>query len=148
MKSNQSRYQMTFGEAITRFWTRAFQVSGRATRSEFWFAQLFIALVSVVITVFLPPVIPICKLVMFVPHVTLTCRRLHDSGMSGTIVFVSWALVPVAGLSFTVFPLLGILFLALVVSLKFIILFAIFFDSTKGRNKYGESEKYPSTIEI
>lgn len=41
--------KMTFGKAISRFWSNGLDFEGRATHAEFWFAQLFLFLVNVVI---------------------------------------------------------------------------------------------------
>ena len=40
---------MSFGTAIATFWSKYAVFSGRARRSEFWFAQLFLLLVSLAI---------------------------------------------------------------------------------------------------
>lgn len=41
-------YGATFGQSITRFFKNYANFSGRASRSEFWWAQLFLALVSLI----------------------------------------------------------------------------------------------------
>ena len=45
---------MSFGQAISAFWGKYATFSGRARRSEFWFAQLFLTLVSLAIAIVFP----------------------------------------------------------------------------------------------
>lgn len=60
-------------------------------------------------------------IVVLIPSLALCCRRLHDSGKSGALIFL--ALIPyIGGLILLVFFLL---------------------DSERGTNQYGPSEKYP-----
>lgn len=149
-------YKITFGEAVARFWKGYFKFSGRATRSEFWWAVLFHVLGSVVVWIVsavvlasgttqsysyyggsvsdearvLSSAIPIIwAVVTFFPGLSLYVRRLHDSGESGYLLFQ--LLIPIFNL-FTIW--------------------CIFFrDSDKGRNQYGDSEKYlyvPMTKEV
>lgn len=91
---------MNFGEAIKSFWRNYFIFNGRASRSEFWYAMLFIFLLAIPVTwleqtnigIFdlpqtgedgygLPTML--FSLTIFLPSLTLAWRRLHDIDKSG-----------------------------------------------------------------
>ena len=82
------------------------QLSGRATRSEYWYFTLF-ATITYFIAIFLDaalinvtggmPILTIlAMLVLLVPSVTVGIRRLHDIGKSGWWYLL--ALVPLISL--------------------------------------------------
>ena len=95
--------------AIEAFFLRAFNITGRASRAEYWWAILFfsIALMAAfaadVMTVLRPqpPLAffaywtPILLLVTFIPQVTAAARRLHDTGRSSLWYLVNF--VPIVG---------------------------------------------------
>jgi uncharacterized membrane protein YhaH (DUF805 family) len=77
--------------------------SGRATRSEFWFFTLFVQLLFLCSAVLDPyvagvepddyleiygPVSMIIQIITLLPSLSVTARRLHDSGMTGWWMFV------------------------------------------------------------
>jgi uncharacterized membrane protein YhaH (DUF805 family) len=79
---------MGFGQAVSSCYSNYATFSGRASRSEYWFFALFhfliifagVALISVGIGI----VILIgFGLVNFLPHLSVTVRRLHDTDHSG-----------------------------------------------------------------
>ena len=93
----------TFGEAWNNLWTR-WDFAGRASRSEYWFAQLALFFVNLGLTflfVFLSVVTtaaPIWMLlswvisfVITIPVICLVVRRLHDIGYSGWWWWISSA---------------------------------------------------------
>lgn len=98
-----------FKEAITRGLTNYCCFSGRVSRSEFWFFQLFIAIVNSItyFTLFtlaaivgadtsIPLMLSyLVYLSLFLPHLGLSWRRMHDVGHSGGYIFM--ALIPVVG---------------------------------------------------
>lgn len=157
------KYEKAFIEAVTRLHKRR-TFKGRATRSEFWYGVLFIFLVigvRVLLNVIFSHVtiesagaalaFLVFSIVVFAYQVFLfftgwglTARRFHDVGLSGW-----WTAIPPALLVVTVIAaisapetlaaLLGILWLASVVAV--IVIGCL--DSKKGRNEYGDSEKYP-----
>lgn len=110
--------------------------NGRATRSEYWFFVLamfiiyslifiidtiaivgknqFLALVSVFLN--------LLSLGLLLPSLAVAVRRLHDIGKSGWYIFMY--LIPLVG--------------------PFIVLYYYICDSQRGRNQWGQSEKYPS----
>ena len=125
---------MSFGAAISSFFSKYATFSGRARRSEFWFAVLFTTLVSVAISIVWPgseivvndvtiqqSSVPsnLWQLAIFVPSLALSWRRLHDVGRSGT--YYLFILIPIVG-----WILLLIQFLK---------------DSQPGANAFGEPVK-------
>lgn len=105
-------------EAMERYLFNAFTMDGRATRAEFWWANLILALVMsaaivwdvitfVQINIGRTPtemlfgfspfsyLSPFLMLACLVPNFTLIVRRLHDSGRSGCWMLVQF--VPLVG---------------------------------------------------
>lgn len=92
---NQPWYGIPFVEAIKRFWLKYVVLSGRASRSEYWwpflvnFAVLFLlALIPGKVGNWLFFLAAVC---VFLPALTVAVRRLHDQNLRGW-----WLLVPVA----------------------------------------------------
>jgi uncharacterized membrane protein YhaH (DUF805 family) len=125
---------MSFGAAISSFFTKYATFSGRARRSEFWFVVLFTSLVSIVISIIAPgPFMEfngvmvqqqsvlsnLWSLATLIPSLALTWRRLHDVNKSGNYFF--FILIPIVGAI--------LLFIQLVK------------DSAPGANAYGEPVK-------
>ena len=108
-----------FMQALTNY--AAFE--GRAQRSEFWFFTLFYIIFLIVASLIdsaigLPILTIIVMLGLIIPSISVSVRRLHDTGRSGW-----WYL-----LSFV--PLLGLVLLAFFI-----------FDSQPGNNDYGSNPK-------
>lgn len=85
---------MTFIESIKTCFRKYFDFKGRATRSEFWWFQLFNLSVFGVAVFFdgllgygfseeFTPVASTSELFFLMPVLAVTCRRLHDLGFSG-----------------------------------------------------------------
>ena len=83
--------------------------SGRATRAEFWWWALFIAVVQialVIIAIIIGGDVGIGLGVLFIlfglatllPTLAAISRRLHDTGMSGWFQLMWYAILPLAGL--------------------------------------------------
>lgn len=111
------QYQVSFGEAIKRAFSKYCCFTGRASRSEFWWWRLFLGIISFVLnilsSVFMAGAITagstgmgagsliisilmiIFGLVCFLPDLGLTFRRLHDAGHSGWNIL--WNLLPIIG---------------------------------------------------
>jgi uncharacterized membrane protein YhaH (DUF805 family) len=68
---------------------------GAATRSEFWWFILFIAVVDALLSLVGRPLVAIFGLGMLVPYFAAGARRLHDTGRSGLWWLIG--LVPVIG---------------------------------------------------
>ena len=93
---------MSFGTAIATFWSKYATFAGRARRSEFWFAQLFLLLVSFAIAIVFPgegmdnsAATNLWALATLVPSLAIGARRLHDTGRSGKNLF--WLLLVIVG---------------------------------------------------
>lgn len=76
-----------FGGAIILYFKNYFNFRTRSTRSEYWFAYLFVKLVGIccwLIGFVLPGVFStLATLVFFIPDLAITYRRFHDTGRSG-----------------------------------------------------------------
>ena len=93
---------MNFFEAIKTCFKKYATFSGRASRSEFWYFQLFIAIFFFTYPVLLFTIVPneliitlggfiyiISYIAILIPTYAVACRRLHDINRSG------WWLVPI-----------------------------------------------------
>ena len=103
---------MTFSQSIKSVFSKYADFSGRATRSEYWYFYLFNFLVVMVYYIalfamlgsgsrdssavgYLSVMIIIYALVMTIPSLAVSVRRLHDTGHSGWWIFLN--LIPVIG---------------------------------------------------
>jgi uncharacterized membrane protein YhaH (DUF805 family) len=112
-------------------WSRAADFSGRSRRSEYWYFQLFNFFAGIVVCIFgylfsspdsmstLAIFCSVYGLISFVPSLSVTVRRLHDTGKSGWWYLISFI------------PLIGAIIL-----LAFMVV-----DSDPGWNEYGHSPK-------
>lgn len=95
--------QVTFKEAIVRAIQQNYcNFSGRASRSEFWWFQLFGFILNAVIGIVfcwsqdtMNIVTGIVSLALLLPNLGLTVRRLHDIGKCGWWIFIGF--VPIVG---------------------------------------------------
>ena len=111
---------VSFPKAIVLFLRNYARFSGRSRRSEYWWALLFSLLVSTLIAAADPELASMWTLAVFVPHLSLNVRRLHDIGKSGWWCLLS--LLPVVG--------------------NLILIFWFCRDSQPGKNQWGYSPKY------
>ena len=97
---------MNFGQAIASGFKKYVDFTGRAARSEFWFWTLFAVLASIVggaiDYVLFPdliasPVQSIIGLVLFLPGIAVSIRRLHDIDRTGW-----WFLLVLTGIGLIV----------------------------------------------
>jgi uncharacterized membrane protein YhaH (DUF805 family) len=115
---------MSFGDAVRLCLTAKYATfSGRARRSEYWWFSLLYVIASVVLlgTSFAikVPLLSVLLLPLIVPMLTVSVRRLHDTGKSGWSMLIS--LIPVVG---------PIVYLA-----------GMMVDGAPGANQYGPSPK-------
>lgn len=99
-------YGIGFGGAVGRYFKKYATFSGRASRSEFWWAFLFVGVVGAVIgalsalngAVGAVGVVAgwIWGLLTLIPNLSIAIRRLHDTNKSGWWVLVPYLLVNVA----------------------------------------------------
>jgi len=104
---------MTFSDAIRTCFAKFFTFSGRASRPEYWFFFLFIVLWNIIAAIIdaqfftqvsttetdsaqsvtatsRQPVQRIVGLIVFIPHLAVECRRVHDTGRTAL-----YALLPI-----------------------------------------------------
>ncbi|MBT1164669.1 DUF805 domain-containing protein [Bifidobacterium felsineum] len=93
----------SFGQAIQRYFQGYVRFTGRASRSEFWYAALFGMLMGMI-----PFVNFIWGLVAILPSIAVAVRRLHDANMSGWWYAGYWVASLVDGILLMV-GLLGVL---------------------------------------
>ena len=89
---------MTFGESISTCFKKYVDFNGRASRSEFWFFELFL-LILTLITVVLDyaifpfhewgPINTVLSIATFFPSIAVAARRLHDSNYSGWLQLIA-----------------------------------------------------------
>ena len=89
---------MGFFEAVRSVFSKYFDFSGRALRSEYWYFMLFSILIGfatgIIDLIFsysvgYGPISLIVSVVVFFPSISVAARRLHDSGRTGW-----WQLLP------------------------------------------------------
>lgn len=94
---------MTFSQSIeTCIQKKSCCFTGRATRSEFWYFELFSFIIGIVTSVLDTIIDPnymvisaLASLALLLPGLGVTWRRLHDTGRSGAWYFIG--LVPLVG---------------------------------------------------
>ena len=69
-------------DAVKICFVKYAEFSDRSSRSEFWLFTLFTVIASL-LTAFIPPVDTIVGLVLLVPSLSVSVRRLHDVNRSG-----------------------------------------------------------------
>lgn len=95
--------QVTFKEAVERALKVNYcNFNGRASRSEFWWFQLFAFILGIVIEIVFcwnQNVMSIASglvgIALLLPNLGIAVRRLHDIGKSGWWIFIS--LIPIVG---------------------------------------------------
>ena len=73
---------MGFFEAVSSVFSKYFEFSGRALRSEYWYWSLFLIIVGIpvgVLSLFWLPIYFIWSIGLFFPNLAVSVRRLHDS---------------------------------------------------------------------
>lgn len=112
---------MTFTQAIRTCLSKYITFSGRATRPEYWYFFLFLLIASFVASVIdwtffstvvsvesatgsataaysAQPVQSLVSLALFLPHLAVAWRRMHDTGRSGLFALLPLVLTIAAGL--------------------------------------------------
>ena len=118
---------MTFAGAVISVLRNYATFSGRARRSEFWWFFLFTALVRIatgIVDVAANTVVVdgVVVLALLLPGLAVGVRRLHDTNRRGWWILIS------------AIPVVGFIWL-LIVACQ---------DSDPGRNRFGDSPKYPA----
>ncbi len=94
------QYQVSFSQAISMAFNKYCDFNGRASRSEFWWWQLFTAILGWVFAIIGYSInatwlSSIVSLALFLPSLGLAVRRLHDIDKSGWWYLL--CLIPVVG---------------------------------------------------
>lgn len=84
-----------FLDAIKLFFTKYADFSTRSRRSEYWWAFLFCALAGTLAGGILKDYSWIWSLVILIPSIAISVRRLHDIGKAGTWYLLN--LIPLVG---------------------------------------------------
>lgn len=87
---------MTFQESIRACFTKYADFSGTASRSEYWWFVLFLALAGAAASVVAHSYATIFFIATLLPLLAAGARRLHDAGRSGWLQLIG--LVPMAGI--------------------------------------------------
>ena len=86
---------VSFIEAVKLFFVRYVDFKGRSRRSEYWWASLAIGLLGSVISATVPTLAGIWSLIVLIPSIAISVRRLHDIGKSGWWYLIN--LIPLVG---------------------------------------------------
>lgn len=100
---------MNFSQAVSSFFARWKDFNGRSSRSEYWWATLFVILTSIftnILTLFLglsPSIVAIIVLLLIVifslfltiASLALVVRRLHDTNKSGWWYLIIFTIIGV-----------------------------------------------------
>ena len=112
---------MNFLESIQTCYKKFFDFSGRASKSEYWWFQLYNAIIYVLTFVFqgdLTLLFSILVIANIIPTYAAAVRRIHDSDKSGWMVLIA------------VIPLIGLYIFVLLLQ-----------DGSKGKNRFGPKPK-------
>ena len=112
---------MNFVESIQTCYKKFFDFSGRASKSEYWWFQLYNAIIYVLTFVFqgdLTLLFSILIIANIIPIWAAAVRRVHDSDKSGWMVLIS------------VIPIIGLYVIVLLIQ-----------DGSKGKNRFGPKPK-------
>ena len=121
---------MSFSDAIKSFFANYANFNGRARRSEYWFASLFVFIVNFPLVILSSiadqgqvGIFTLMQLgwtvAVIVPSLAIASRRLHDTGKSFCYYFL--ILIPLVG--------------------AILVLIELLKDSAPGSNKYGNPVK-------
>lgn len=89
---------VTFLDAIKRFYANYTNFNGCATRAEYWYVVLFMFIVEVVLACFGKVgqgLTGLFCLANLIPGIAISIRRMHDIGKSGWWILIS--LIPIIG---------------------------------------------------
>ena len=112
---------MNFIESIQTCYKKFFDFSGRASKSEYWWFQLYNAIIYVLTFVFqgdLALLFSILVIANIIPTYAAAVRRIHDSDKSGWMVLIA------------LIPLIGLYVIVLLLQ-----------DGSKGKNRFGPKPK-------
>ncbi len=91
---NPDAGKVDFVTAIKLFFQNYANFEGRATKSEYWWAVLFNVLASTAVS-FIPYVGAVASVALLIPGLSVSVRRLHDTGKKWTYMLIE--LIPIVG---------------------------------------------------
>lgn len=95
-----------FITAIKMYFANYANFKGRSTRAEFWWAMLFVFLVSLVCKfIAINALASLVSLALLIPNLAVLTRRFHDINKSGWWVLIIWVIEVIGAL--LVFMALG-----------------------------------------
>ena len=118
---NLIRFLMNFIESIQTCYKKFFDFSGRASKSEYWWFQLYNIILYILTFVFqndLMLLLSILIIVNLLPVYAAGVRRIHDVNKSGWWVLISFV------------PIIGLYIFVLLIT-----------DGSKGKNRFGPKPK-------
>ena len=86
---------VNFIDAVKLFFTKYADFNTRSRRSEYWWSVLFCAVAGSLATGILKDYAWIWSLVVLIPTIAISVRRLHDIGKPGT--YYLFVLIPLVG---------------------------------------------------
>lgn len=89
-----NRSVIGFGTAITNFWNKYFDFTGRSTRAEFWFGLLFVFVINWLFAMFVGGIVTkVVGVILFIPMMSLAIRRFRDAGVSVWLYIIPTLLI-------------------------------------------------------
>ncbi len=145
---------MNMQTSVKTCFQKIFTIDGRASRSEYWWFSLFIGIINVLLNPFLsnfPPLISpllnLWEIIIFIPLICVTTRRLHDINVSGWwqlcyYLFLTLSLMLVPLYETTLSEDLGFLFISgviFIIAIAILIVGLVFLciKGTTGDNRFG-----------
>lgn len=118
-QNREPKPSVNFIDAVKLFFTKYADFNTRSRRSEYWWSVLFCAVASSLAAGILKDYAWIWSLVVLIPTIAISVRRLHDIGRPGTWYLLN--LIPVVGS---------------------IILLVWYCQDSTGDNQWGSNPKY------
>ena len=118
-QNREPKPSVNFIDAIRLFFTKYADFNTRSRRSEYWWSVLFCAVASSLAAGIVKDYAWIWSLVVLIPTIAISVRRLHDIGRPGTWYLLN--LIPVVGS---------------------IILLVWYCQDSTGDNQWGSNPKY------
>ena len=112
---------MNFIESLQICYKKFFDFSGRASKSEYWWFQLYNTILYILTFVFqndLALLFSILGIANLIPVFAAGVRRVHDSNKSGWWILISFV------------PIIGLYIIVLLIT-----------DGSKGKNRFGSKPK-------
>lgn len=118
-------------DSFKSFWKNAFNVQGISTRKDMWIVLLFNFVITFILNLIDTRLGSLYTLIYFIPQISLSVRRLHDTGhtakpliVSYVIEFICLILIAINKL-FNWIPIVGILTTIIFVIIPSIVLFVV-----------------------